>query len=111
MIKSKNKYGQIRTAITNAAREAQEEIADKMVEYAQEEVPVLTGALKASIRKRRATAFRVYAVAEAPYAVFVNSGTRFMTGNPFWDRAVERVKPEIAKTTANVVRERLNRVR
>ncbi len=109
-VTSKNNFGRLRTAYIRGAREAQEKIADRMVEIAQEEVPVLSGDLKRSIKKQRATAFRVYAVAEEPYAVHVNDGTRFMAGNPFWNRAEDRVRSEIGPTTVKIIRDKVRRV-
>lgn len=50
---------------------------------AHQRVPVRTGRLKSSIRVRRISMMRYRIEATAPYAGFVEYGTRFMNAKPY----------------------------
>jgi HK97 gp10 family phage protein len=94
--------GVLRSSIDEIARKAPEYAdlvarkgAERTLELAQSEVPVDTGALKASghIEGGGMTA-GYFVVYDTPYATFVHYGTRKMRANPWLLRASERARPE-----------------
>jgi HK97 gp10 family phage protein len=71
--------------------------AEVVKEQAISEVPVDTGVLRDSIQKwfEAGTSLKAYIVAYAPYAWFVEKGTRKMAPNPFLRRALQNSQDAI----------------
>lgn len=71
------------------AQEAFENFAIDAVQYAQERAPVDTGNLRRSIHFKP-VAKGIEVIAEAPYAGFVEFGTRFQRAQPFFEPAISK---------------------
>lgn len=61
------------------------------------ESPVDTGKLRQSIRFRKVSQLVGVVEPEVEYAMYVHEGTRFMRGNPFMDRALDKSQPRIVE--------------
>lgn len=76
--------------------------AERTLELAQTEVPVRSGALKASGHiEGGGIGGGYFVVYDTPYAVFVHYGTRRMRANPWLLRASERARPEFEQMMRN----------
>lgn len=99
-VKVTNNVPEIRQKFVAGIRDVTEWAADSMVEYAKEEAPVSDNNapghihLVDRIRSVWRNQYRKDAVSEAEYSFWVNNGTTRMAANPFWDRALERVRAE-----------------
>lgn len=89
----KSRIPDIAAGIKPEVDKMERKIAYRVLQVANNEVPVRTGKLRDSgdIAKDG----EGYAVSfDTPYAQFVHFGTRFQAANPFLTRAVNRVAPE-----------------
>lgn len=89
----KSRIPDIAAGIKPEVDKMERKIAHRVLEVANNEVPVQTGKLRDSgdIAKDG----EGYAVSfDTPYAQYVHFGTRFQAANPFLTRAVNRVAPE-----------------
>ena len=81
-------------ALLDAARQYEQATAEAIVADAQAAAPVRTGALRDSIMvvsdPRGRGAGHVSAGVYAPYAPFVEFGTRYMSAEPFFYPALEK---------------------
>lgn len=98
-VKITNNVPALRQKFAAGIHDVTEWAADTQVEYAKEEAPILTGNLRSLIRSVWRNQYRKDAVSEAIYSFWVNNGHHTASGslvpaNPFWDRALERVKAE-----------------
>jgi hypothetical protein len=98
-VKVSNNVAALRQKFAAGIHDVTEWAADTAAEYAREEAPIRTGNLRSQIRSVWRNQYRKDAVSEAEYSGFVNSGHHtasgsFVPANPFWDRALERVKAE-----------------
>ncbi len=73
------------------------EAGRNMVNYAKSIVPVRTGYLKSTIQFVYAGDLTWWFGATAPYALFVEFGTRYMSPRPFIRPALELYVPETVK--------------
>jgi HK97 gp10 family phage protein len=67
-----------------------------MKNMAQQIVPVKTGRLRASIYAK-VQEWRLRVGATAPYAVFVEFGTRYMRGRRFLSQTIETYRPRLVE--------------
>jgi HK97 gp10 family phage protein len=74
--------------------------ANRIAERANRDVPVDTGRLIKSIKVEKWT-LRVAVLANAPYALFVEKGTRYMKAQPYFFKHID---PQIKKLIQNVKR-------
>lgn len=89
----KSRIPDIAAGIKPEVDKMERKIAYRVLQVANNEVPVQTGKLRDSgdIAKDG----EGYAVSfDTPYAQYVHFGTRFQSPNPFLTRAVNRVAPE-----------------
>lgn len=59
------------------------------------ESPVDTGKLRQSIRFRKISNLVGVVEPESQYAIYVHEGTKYMRGNPFMDRGLDKSKTRI----------------
>lgn len=83
-----------------------EDLAESIKETAQRIAPVRTGYLRSTIFIEAAE-WTVKVGASAPYAVYVEYGTRFMHGRRFISQAVETHGPQLANIVDEAVNESL----
>jgi len=81
-----------------------EELAESIKETAQRIAPVRTGYLRSTIFTEAAE-WTVTAGASAPYAAYVEFGTRFMHGRRFLSQAVEMHHPQLVNIVGQAVNE------
>lgn len=70
------------------------EFVDTVTEIGREEAPFVTGTLKASINHDRPGTGSHRIFTQTGYGGYVHNGTRFMAGNPFLVRGLDRALPE-----------------
>ena len=93
----KSNIPQVASALKPAVDEIERKVAHRILEVADQEVPVRTGRLRDS--GDLAHEGDGYAVSyDVPYAVYVHNGTRHRPANPWLTRAVNRVQPEFQET-------------
>jgi len=83
---------------------ATDKLTKRYVIYAKREAPVRTGYLRSSIRgirQNRGNVLRALVRADAPYAGYVHDGTSRHGANPFFERAYQRLTPEVIKEYNN----------
>ncbi len=93
--------------MTSVAKEVTDWTAARQVELARREAPVDTGHLQANIRVVKVNQYRTDARSDADYSAYVNYGTRRQSPNPFWDRALEQVRREVAGEAAKIMRRKV----
>jgi len=81
-----------------------EEFAEAIKETAQRMAPVRTGYLRSTIFTEAAE-WTVKVGASAPYAAYVEFGTRFMHGRRFLSQAVETHRPQLVGIVSQAVNE------
>jgi len=81
-----------------------QELAESIKETAQRIVPVRTGYLRSTIFTETAE-WTVKVGASAPYAAYVEFGTRFMPGRRFLSRAVETHHLQLVNIVGQAVNE------
>ena len=72
-------------------------IAEQVLDTSNTLVPVRTGFLKSSIGVRQENNFQIIFYANAPYAGYVEFGTRRMAARLFMTRALEQHKEEFPR--------------
>ncbi|HYG66098.1 MAG TPA: HK97-gp10 family putative phage morphogenesis protein [Anaeromyxobacteraceae bacterium] len=89
-----------------AAAVAEETLAgaEAVAREAKALAPVDTGRLRASIEALREGRTSAVVVARAPYAAFVEYGTRRMAAQPFMRPAAQRARAEVAARIGEAVR-------
>ena len=80
-----------------------DEYGQEMETTAKQLVPVRTGNLRESIRHERADVEHLWLQAEAPYAAYVEYGTRKMTAQPYLEPAIEQHQAELQAALDNVI--------
>src|SRR5262245_16417073 len=75
---------------------------------ARSESPVRTGFLRSSI-KSEATSTGAVLMAEAPYAAFVDQGTRYMKARPFFTNAVRYIQDNMGRVIQQAINEQAGR--
>jgi len=80
------------------------EFAESIKETAQRIAPVRTGYLRSTIFTET-TEWTVKVGASAPYAAYVEFGTRFMQGRRFLSQAVETHRPQLVGIVGQAVNE------
>ena len=83
-----------------------EELAESIKETAQRMAPVRTGYLRSTIFTEAAE-WTVRVGASAPYAAYVEYGTRFMHGRHFLSQAVEMHRLQLVNIVGEAVNESL----
>jgi len=81
-----------------------QELADSIKETAQRMAPVRTGYLRSTIFAETAE-WTVKVGTSAPYAAYVEFGTRFMRGRGFLSQAVEAYSPQLVNIIGQAVNE------
>jgi len=81
-----------------------QELADSIKETAQRIAPVRTGHLRSTIFVETVE-WTVKVGASAPYAAYVEFGTRFMHGRRFLSQAVETHHPQLVNIVGQAVNE------
>lgn len=66
--------------------------AQRTVGYVQRYAPIRTGRLRQSAKYHRMGKYHFGIEVGAPYAVYVNYGTRYMHAQPFWEPALRFAK-------------------
>jgi HK97 gp10 family phage protein len=105
VVRYHNDFFRLAAGLPAPGREASRYTAGKIVEIAKERVPVLTGALQASIQVRPVA--RGYSASAGStnsggvdYGPFVEFGTVYMGAQPFFFPAVEAVRAEFEESMA-----------
>jgi len=80
------------------------ELAESIKETAQRLAPVRTGYLRSTIFTE-ATEWIVRVGVSAPYAAYVEFGTRFMRGRRFLSQAVEAYRPQLVGAVGQAINE------
>lgn len=80
-----------------AVASAMKTVADRILDTSNVLVPVRTGFLKSTIGYRQDNNFQVTFYATAPYASYVEFGTRRMSARLFLTRAIEQHQTEFAQ--------------
>jgi len=83
-----------------------QELAESIKDTAQRIAPIRTGYLRSTIFTE-ATEWIVKVGASAPYAVYVEYGTRFMHGRRFLSQAVETHRLQLVNIVSEAVNESL----
>jgi len=81
-----------------------QELAESIKETSQRIAPVRTGFLRSTIFTE-ATEWTVKVGASAPYAAYVEFGTRFMQGRRFLSQTVETHQPQLVDIVGQAVNE------
>jgi hypothetical protein len=82
---------------------AMKTVADRVLETANVLVPVRTGFLKSTLGYRQNTSLQVTFYATAPYAPFVEFGTRRMAARLFLTRSIEQHAAEFPQEVENAL--------
>jgi HK97 gp10 family phage protein len=105
VVRYHNSFFSIASGLPAAGRAASKHTAEQIVEIAREKVPVLSGALQASIQVRPVA--RGYSASAGStnsdgidYGPFVEFGTVYMGAQPFFFPAVEAVRAEFEEAMA-----------
>ena len=80
-----------------------EEAGRECVERAKELVPVRTGRLRDSIGMRRIGAGKIVVEAKAPYAGYVEYGTRYMKPRPYMRPATREAYKKLRQKLAKII--------
>lgn len=89
-----NRLPALGKAIRDKSKTQRSKAAEDLRDRARQEAPVKSGALRDSIQVTGQGDSTDLVTVGAPYASYVNSGTRRMAPNPFWDRAVEAMRAQ-----------------
>jgi len=81
-----------------------QELAESIKETAQSKAPVRTGYLRSTIFSK-VSEWNVRVGASAPYAAYVEFGTRFMHGRRFLSQAVETHRLQLVNIVGQAVHE------
>jgi len=100
---------QLKTEHMNASMKTRvqqrlQELAESIKETTQRIAPVRTGYLRSTIFTEAAE-WNVTVGASAPYAAYVEFGTRFMHGRRFLSQAVEMYRPQLINIVSQAVDE------
>jgi HK97 gp10 family phage protein len=92
-------------ALDNRVTEAVRTVGERMADDARKFCPVRTGFLRSTIALDQPTGAKwvFYLLARAPYAIYVEYGTRRMHPRLFMTRAVELHKDEMTQEVKNAV--------
>jgi len=97
------KMEHLNESMKTRVQQSLQELAESIKETAQRIAPVRTGYLRSTIFTE-ATEWTVKVCASAPYASYVEYGTRFMQGRRFLSQAVEMHRLQLV----NIVGESVN---
>lgn len=92
-----------------AIMEVTQNVADAIVERAQQLAPVRTGELRDSIHTEIIDPLTIAVVADAPYAVYQEMGTHNMSAHPFLTPAFEAYKAEFTTQLVNTLKDALRK--
>jgi len=92
------------TSIRARVQQRIQELAESIKETAQRLAPIRTGYLRSTIFTETAE-WAVRIGAAAPYAAYVEFGTRFMQGRRFLSQAVETHRPQLVDIVGQAVDE------
>jgi len=98
------KMERIDTSMKARVQQRLQELAESIKETAQRIAPVRTGYLRSTIFTETAE-WTVKVGASAPYAAYVEFGTRFMQGRRFLSQAVELHRPQLVGVVDQAVNE------
>jgi len=80
-------------------------VAERVIETANVLVPVRTGFLKSTLGYRQDTPLQITFYATAPYASYVEFGTRRMAARLFLTRSIQQHEAEFPQEVENVLRQ------
>jgi hypothetical protein len=86
-----------------AVSNAMKTVAERVLETSNVLVPVRTGFLKSTLGFRQDNNFQVTFFASAPYAPFVEFGTRYMSARLFLTRSIEQHQAEFPQEVQNAM--------
>ena len=86
-----------------AVADAMKTVADRVLETATVLVPVKTGFLKSTLGFRQDNNFQVTFYASAPYAPYVEFGTRRMAARLFLTRSIQQHEAEFPQEVENAL--------
>jgi HK97 gp10 family phage protein len=92
-------------SIKACVQERLEEIAESIRETAQRLAPVRTGYLRSTVFTEALTEWTVKVGARAPYASYMEYGTRYITGHHFLSNAIEQHRIQFADMISQAVSE------
>lgn len=94
--------------VRKALETAIQENADDLQAVARRNAPVRTGFLRDHINVVKQGPLHVDVTSEAPYASFVEFGTRYMAAQPYLMPAIEEVRPRAEDRVRSVLQTALN---
>jgi len=100
----RSKMERIDDSIKTRVQQRLQQLADSIRETAQRLAPVRTGYLRSTIFAVTAE-WMVKVGASAPYAAFLEFGTRFMRGRRFLSLAVETHSPQLVGMVGQAINE------
>lgn len=98
------KMESVDASMRGRVQERLQELADSIKEKAQRMAPVRTGYLRSTIFTETSE-WMVRVGASAPYAAYVEFGTRFVQGRRFFSQAVEMHRPQLVSIVSQAVDE------
>jgi len=102
----RSKMEHIDASMRTLIQQRLQELAEAIKETAQRIAPVRTGYLRSTIFTETAE-WTVKVGASAPYAAYVEFGTRFMQGRRFLVQAVEAHRPQLIGMVGQAINESL----
>jgi len=98
------KMERLDASVRESVQQRLQELAESIRETAQRMAPVRTGYLRSTVFTQTSE-WTVKVGASAPYAAYVELGTRFMQGRRFLSEAVEAHSPHIVNIVSQAVNE------
>jgi hypothetical protein len=80
-------------------------VADRVMSTADVLVPVRTGFLKSTLGYRQDTPLQITFFATAPYAPYVEFGTRYMAARLFLTRSIQQHEAEFPEEVQNMLQQ------
>jgi HK97 gp10 family phage protein len=101
---AKRRLKELSQRFPDATGKAIERGAKQITEVAKRNCPVRTGYLKSTIKYWMIGYDEAKIVADAPYAAFVEFGTRYMAPRYYMTRAFEEVAPRLPSYVVDAIR-------
>ena len=89
----KDRTKETSTYVLKLSAEKMEEFVQEVTEVSKEEAPFITGNLRRSLNYKKTGPLEHTVFTQTGYGYYVHEGTVRQNPNPFFYRAIERVKP------------------
>lgn len=93
-VKIKDNSREVRHTVMVTTEAKFDDFMQSFVEVSRAEAPIITGQLRESISSGKSGPMQRTIFTQTGYGGFVHEGTSRMGGNPFFNRALDRIRPE-----------------